>query len=93
MSLAVISSLYRSEEHLPKFAAALFGFAKRLSERGVEAHYLPIVNDASPGERAQVEQLAGAMACMRSASSAISALNSAGSRKASMRQAANHCPM
>ena len=61
MSLAVISSLYRSEEHLPRFTAALFGFAKRLSERGVEAHYLPIVNDASPGERAQIDQLAGAI--------------------------------
>lgn len=58
MSLAVISSLYRSEEHLPAFTAAVFGFAKRLSEVGIEAHYLPIVNDASPGEREQIEQLA-----------------------------------
>ena len=33
--------------------------AKRLSEVGIEAHYLPIVNDASPGERAQIDQLAG----------------------------------
>ena len=59
MSLAVISSLYRSEEHLPTFTAAVFGFAKRLSEVGIEAHYLPILNDASPGEREQIDQLAG----------------------------------
>ncbi len=58
MSLAVISSLYRSEAHLPAFTAAVYGFAKRLSERGIEAHYLPILNDASPREREQIDQLA-----------------------------------
>ena len=59
MSLAVISSLYRSEAHLPAFTAAVFGFAKSLSEVGIEVHYLPIVNDASPREREQIDQLAG----------------------------------
>ena len=58
MSLLVISSLYRCDEHLPTFAAAVFGFAKRLSEGGIEAHYLPVVNDASPRERARMDQLA-----------------------------------
>ena len=58
MSLALISSLYRSEAHLPTFTAAVYGFAKRLSERGIEAHYLPILNDASPREREQIDQLA-----------------------------------
>lgn len=58
MSIAVISSLYRSEEHLPAFTAAVFGFAKRVSEAGIEAHYVPIVNDASPREREQIDRLA-----------------------------------
>ncbi len=58
MSIAVISSLYRCEEHLPTFAAAVFGFARRVSEAGIEAHYLPIVNDASRREREQIDQLA-----------------------------------
>lgn len=58
MSLAVISSLYRSQAHLPAFTAAVFGFAKRLSEVGIEVHYLPIVNDASPRERERIDQLA-----------------------------------
>lgn len=58
MSIALISSLYRSEAHLPTFTAAVFGFAKRLNEHGIEAHYLPIVNDASPREREQINQLA-----------------------------------
>lgn len=58
MSIALISSLYRSEEHLPAFTAAVFGFARRVSECGIEAHYLPIVNDASRREREQIDQLA-----------------------------------
>ena len=61
MSLAIISSLYRSEAHLPAFTAAVFGFAKSLSERGIEVHYLPIVNDAGPREREQIDQLARAI--------------------------------
>ncbi len=58
MSIALISSLYRSEEHLPAFTAAVFGFARRVSECGIAAHYLPIVNDASPRERELIDQLA-----------------------------------
>ena len=51
MPIAVISSLYRCEKHLPAFTAAVFGFAKRVSESGIAAHYLPIVNDATRRER------------------------------------------
>ena len=58
MSVAIISSLYRCEEHLPAFAAAVFGFAKRVNERGIAVHYLPIVNDATRGEVEQIDQLA-----------------------------------
>ncbi len=58
MSVAVISSLYRCEPHLPTFTAAVFGFAKHVSEVGVSVHYLPIVNDASEYEREQIELLA-----------------------------------
>ena len=58
MSIALISSLYRSEKHLPTFTAAVFGFARQVSERGIEAHYLPIVNDASPREWEQINHLA-----------------------------------
>ena len=58
MSIALISSLYRSEEHLPAFTAAVLGFARRVSECGIAAHYLPIVNDASPRERELIDQLA-----------------------------------
>ena len=61
MSVAVISSLYRCEAHLPAFTAAVFGFAKRVSESGIPVHYLPIVNDASPREREQIDQLARAI--------------------------------
>ena len=58
MPIAVISSLYRCEQHLPTFTAAVFGFAKRVSESGISAHYLPIVNDATRREREQIDRLA-----------------------------------
>ena len=58
MSIAVISSLYRCEQHLPAFTAAVFGFAKRVGESGISAHYLPIVNEATRSERAQIDRLA-----------------------------------
>ncbi len=57
MSVAVISSLYHCEPHLPTFTAAVFGFAKQVSEAGVSVHYLPIANDASDYERAQIDLL------------------------------------
>ena len=58
MPIALISSLYRCEQHLPTFTAAVFGFAKRASESGISAHYLPIVNDATRREREQIDRLA-----------------------------------
>ncbi len=58
MPIALISSLYRCERHLPAFSAALFGFARQISESGVHVHYLPIVNDATPGERQRINELA-----------------------------------
>ena len=58
MSIAVISSLYHSERHLPTFADAVFEFAKTISQSGIDVHYAPIVNDASGGEREQIERLA-----------------------------------
>ena len=57
MSIALISSLYRCERHLPTFTAAVFGFAKRISESGISVHYLPIVNDATGHEREQIDRL------------------------------------
>lgn len=57
MSVAVISSLFHCEPHLPRFTAAVFGFAKQVSEVGLSVHYVPIVNDASDYERAQIEML------------------------------------
>ena len=61
MKIALISSLYRCERHLPTFSAALFGFAKRISQAGLAVHYLPIVNDASQDEREQIDKLARAI--------------------------------
>ena len=58
MPIAIISSLYRCEKHLPSFTAAVFGFAKQISEGGISAHYLPIVNDATRSERERIDQLA-----------------------------------
>ena len=58
MSIAIISSLYRAEPHLPAFTAAVFDFAKKLAQSGIAVHYLPIVNDATPREREQIEKLA-----------------------------------
>lgn len=58
MTIALISSLYRSEQHLPTFTASLFGFAKRVSEAGIDVHYLPIVNDATRPEREAIGRLA-----------------------------------
>ena len=58
MTIALISSLYRCEQHLPAFTAAVFGFAKRISESGIAVHYLPIVNDATRGERDAIDRLA-----------------------------------
>ncbi|MCY4540208.1 MAG: hypothetical protein OXE52_18485 [Chloroflexi bacterium] len=57
MSVALISSLYRCEPHLSSFTAAVFGFAKQVSEAGVSVHYLPIANDASDYERTQINLL------------------------------------
>ena len=57
MSITLISSLYRSERHLPTFTASVFGFAKRISESGISVHYLPIVNDATRDEREQIDRL------------------------------------
>ena len=61
MKIALISSLYRCEQHLAAFSAALLGFAKRISQAGLAVHYLPIVNDASPSEREQIDELARAI--------------------------------
>ena len=61
MTIALISSLYRSEQHLPTFTAAVFGFAKRISESDIAVHYLPIVNDATRAEREQIDRLAQAI--------------------------------
>ena len=58
MTLAIISSLYRCEAHLPQFTAALFGMAKRLSQAGIAARFLPIVNDATRDERQRIDRLA-----------------------------------
>lgn len=58
MSVAVISSLYQCEPHLRAFTAAVFGFAKQVNAMGIAVHYLPIVNDASPSERAEIDLLA-----------------------------------
>ena len=58
MSIALISSLYRCEKHLPTYTAAVFGFAKQISQCGISVHYLPIVNDASDLEREQLNTLA-----------------------------------
>ena len=58
MPIAVISSLYRCERHLPAFTAAVFGVARRVSESGIQAHFLPVVNDATRLEREQIDQLA-----------------------------------
>lgn len=58
MSIAVISSLYRAESHLPAFAAAVFEFAKTISQNSIDVHYVSIVNDATPGERGHIEKLA-----------------------------------
>ena len=59
MTIAIISSLYRCEQHLPTFTAAVFGFAKRVSESGIALHFLPLVNDATRAERDQIDRLAG----------------------------------
>ena len=58
MPVALISSLYRFEPHLPTYSAAVFGFAKQVSAAGVSVHYLPIVNDASALERSGIDRLA-----------------------------------
>ena len=61
MKIALISSLYRCEAHLPAYTASLFGFARRVSQAGIAAHYLPIVNDPSQRERQEIDSLAQAI--------------------------------
>ena len=61
MSIAIISSLYRCEPHLPTFTAAVYGFAKRVSGSGIALHFLPIVNDATRAEREGIDRLAEAI--------------------------------
>ncbi|MDE2748349.1 MAG: hypothetical protein OXI34_05255 [Chloroflexota bacterium] len=59
MPIAVISSLYRFEQHLLTFSAAVFGLARRISDEGISARFLPIVNDPTAREREGIERLAG----------------------------------
>ena len=61
MSIAVISSLYRAERHLPAFTEAVFSFARQVSQNGLDLHYLPILNDATPCEREQIGRLAASI--------------------------------
>lgn len=57
MTVAMISSLYRVERHLPAFVPAILDFARALQHSGIAVHYLPIVNDATPLERTAIDQL------------------------------------
>ena len=57
MPAVIVSSLYRCEQHLPAYTAAVYGFAKQVHESGVDVQYLPIVNDASARERDAIERL------------------------------------
>lgn len=58
MSITIISSLYRSEAHLPQFTQHVLTFARAVHQAGVSVHYLPIVNDASSAEKQAINQLA-----------------------------------
>ena len=58
MPIAIISSLYRVEAHLERFTQAVLSFAEQVHQAGVEVHYLPILNDATPLERKSIDKLA-----------------------------------
>lgn len=59
MPIAIISSLYRVEAHLEQFTQAVLTFAEEVHRAGIDVHYLPILNDATPLERESIHQLAG----------------------------------
>jgi hypothetical protein len=58
MPIAIISSFYRVEVHLERFTQAVLTFAKQVHQAGIDVHYLPIVNDATPLERESIDKLA-----------------------------------
>lgn len=57
MSIAIISSLYRVESHLPQFTQAVRDFAEQVHHANIDVHYLPIVNDATQAERTAIDTL------------------------------------
>ena len=57
MPIAIISSLYRVEAHLERFTQAVLTFAEQVHQAGIEVHYLPILNDATPLERKSIDTL------------------------------------
>lgn len=57
MTISVISSLYQVESHLDQFTQAVWAFAEHVHQAGVDVHYLPIVNDATPTERDAINML------------------------------------
>lgn len=58
MTIAIISSLYRSEAHLPQFTQAVRAFAEQVHTTGIDVQYLPIVNDPTPTEKSLIDTLA-----------------------------------
>ena len=58
MPIAIISSLYRVEAHLEQYTQAVLTFAEQVHQAGIEVHYLPILNDATPLERESIDTLA-----------------------------------
>lgn len=61
MTIAIISSLYRVEAHLPQFTQAVRTFAEQVHNARVDVHYLPIVNDATPAEQTAIDALAASI--------------------------------
>jgi len=56
--VAILTSLYRAQAHLPAYAAALRAFAQKVYASGIAVHYLAVLNDATAQERTTIEQLA-----------------------------------
>ncbi len=58
MDISLITSLFRAEEHLAAYSAALLAVGAQLRAAGLALEVVIVANDASPAERALIDRLA-----------------------------------
>ena len=57
MDISLITSLYRSESHLPTYLQRIIEFSQQVQQTGVKLEFILIANDASDTEKSLIQQL------------------------------------